>query len=129
MKLLHTADPDTLLQLEARSLRRKVDLLTADLAAARATIAELRRAEDMLLDETAFLHVLPDAERLIPRPDTRAWIWSHWDTSAIDTDQAHAVMQQHRGCLTEDCPRRRTAVETLRANGHMKADSGRPATW
>ncbi|WP_280264634.1 hypothetical protein [Nocardia wallacei] len=126
MKTLHTAPVEVQLKMENTALRREIAELRDELAASQAEVRNLLRAAERALDDAAAYQLLPDAERLIPRPQRSAWQWSHWDTSTLDTEQAHAAMQQHLNCTIEDCPRRASAVQTLIDAGHLKPDSHRP---
>ncbi|MBB5918378.1 hypothetical protein BJY24_007290 [Nocardia transvalensis] len=38
---------------------------------------------------------------------------------------AHRIMQQHRACDRDDCPRKRVAYQVLVEARHIKPDSGR----
>jgi len=38
---------------------------------------------------------------------------------------AHRIMQQHRACDRDDCPRKAAAYRVLVEAGHIKPDSGR----
>lgn len=52
--------------------------------------------------------------------------WACGDTSAVNTAQAHRVMQQHHRCDTGTCPRRTSAVRHLVRAGALTPDSHRP---
>lgn len=52
--------------------------------------------------------------------------WTHSaPDSPISVQHAHRLMQEHRSCLVEDCPRKRAAWQTLVEVGHIKPDSAR----
>ncbi|MEU4183605.1 cell division protein ZapB [Nocardia sp. NPDC050712] len=132
MKLLHQARPDIQLRLENTELRRQNASLFDQLAAAQAEIikaknevASVRSEIDDLLDLAMAFTLAPSAERL---GTAHSWPWQEWahhDDRDLTVDQAHAVMQQHRDCVTGDCQVRTTAVRVLRDAGHMAADSCR----
>ncbi|MBB5915107.1 hypothetical protein BJY24_003974 [Nocardia transvalensis] len=57
---------------------------------------------------------------------TRILVWTHAPPGRPFTiPQAHRVMQLHKACRREDCPRKRAAYQTLRDAGRLKPDSGR----
>lgn len=135
MKALHTASPAVLLDLESRALRRENAALYDQLAAVRRELAEVQRERDQArrdlddaLDQAQIWQFGEEAEQHLMTP-RYPWSWAHSDTSPLTVTQAHAAMQQHRSCDIETCARRRTARDTLREAGHMRADSARPATW
>ncbi|WP_425302582.1 hypothetical protein [Nocardia wallacei] len=43
----------------------------------------------------------------------------------LTPQKAHAIMQMHLNCRTEECPRRRAAVRTLVEAGRLVPDSSR----
>ncbi|MBB5911344.1 hypothetical protein BJY24_000211 [Nocardia transvalensis] len=43
----------------------------------------------------------------------------------LSVSEAHLVMQRHRSCRREECPRKRAAYQTLVSEGRLKPDSGR----
>lgn len=43
----------------------------------------------------------------------------------LSVEEAHATMQQHRGCRATECPRKETARQTLIDGGRMKPDTSR----
>ncbi|MFF0487870.1 hypothetical protein ACWDSJ_19430 [Nocardia sp. NPDC003482] len=43
----------------------------------------------------------------------------------LSVNEAHLTMQRHRGCLREECPRKRAAYQTLVEAGRIRPDSGR----
>lgn len=52
-----------------------------------------------------------------------------WPHAAPDwpfsIEEAHATMQQHRGCRAIECPRKEAARQTLIDAGRMKPDTSR----
>jgi len=52
--------------------------------------------------------------------------WTHQaPNSPLTVAGAHRIMQQHRACDREDCPRKRAAYRTLVEARHIKPDTGR----
>ncbi|WP_280319789.1 hypothetical protein [Nocardia wallacei] len=52
--------------------------------------------------------------------------WAHEaPTAPMSVDTAHLMMQRHRGCAADDCPRKREAWHVLVEAGHIKPDSSR----
>ncbi|GAB2709683.1 hypothetical protein GCM10027089_36460 [Nocardia thraciensis] len=52
--------------------------------------------------------------------------WTHEAPDGpLTVGEAHRITQQHRDCRLEDCPRKRTAWQTLVEAGKIKPDSGR----
>ena len=43
----------------------------------------------------------------------------------LTPQKAHTIMQMHRTCLSDECPRRRAAVQVLVEAGHLIPDSSR----
>jgi hypothetical protein len=43
----------------------------------------------------------------------------------LSVDEAHREMQQHRGCRSDQCPRKQAARQTLIDAGHMTPDPSR----
>jgi hypothetical protein len=43
----------------------------------------------------------------------------------LTPERAHTIMQMHHNCRTEECPRRRAAVQTLVRAGLLVPDSSR----
>ncbi len=43
----------------------------------------------------------------------------------LSVHEAHRTMQRHRGCLMDECPRKRAAWRTLIEAGKVTPDSGR----
>ncbi|WP_069160054.1 hypothetical protein [Nocardia altamirensis] len=60
--------------------------------------------------------------------DTSMWPQG-WPHEAPDYDlgvlEAHKIMQQHRDCRADTCPRKATARRALIAAGRMKPDTSR----
>ena len=56
----------------------------------------------------------------------RVLVWTH-DAPArpFTAAQAHRVMQAHRTCRRQECPRKRAAYRTLVRAGRLHPDSGR----
>ncbi|MBF6176126.1 hypothetical protein [Nocardia blacklockiae] len=57
-----------------------------------------------------------------------SWIppWTHAaPPRPFTVDAAHRVTQQHRGCLRDECPRKRAAWQTLVEARRVTPDSGR----
>lgn len=132
LKLLHQAAPDVVLRMENKTLRRENAELQDELASvrreldkARAALATERADIDDLLDLASTYMLSAPAERLT---GAHSWPWERWtchDSRPLTVDQARAVMQQHRGCLTGDCTVRTTAVTALRDGGHLIPDPNR----
>ncbi|BCK53416.1 hypothetical protein [Nocardia wallacei] len=52
--------------------------------------------------------------------------WAHQaPAEPLTTSHAHRIMQQHRDCPVQDCPRKSAAWYTLVRAGKIKPDSGR----
>lgn len=52
--------------------------------------------------------------------------WTHdAPVMSLSVDRAHTIMQHHRECRVEDCPRKRAAFRVLIEAGRVKPDSGR----
>ncbi|GAB2690376.1 hypothetical protein GCM10027089_09860 [Nocardia thraciensis] len=57
---------------------------------------------------------------------TQILVWTHTAPARPFTiTQAHRVMQLHKACRREDCPRKRAAYQTLLDARRLKPDSGR----
>jgi hypothetical protein len=132
VRLLHQAAPDVVLRLEITELRREnarlhdeLTSLRRELDAARAAVLTQHVDIDYLLDLADTYTLTDSAERLFAKAGDR-YRWGCHDTRSLTTDQAHTVMQQHRRCLTGQCPIRTTAVRMLRDAGHLSPDSTRP---
>ncbi|WP_280270383.1 hypothetical protein [Nocardia wallacei] len=52
--------------------------------------------------------------------------WTHQaPAEPLTTKHAHWIMQQHRACSVNDCPRKWAAYRVLVEAGRIKPDSGR----
>lgn len=61
-------------------------------------------------------------------PGMRYWPdgWPHEAPEhPLSVDEAHKIMQRHRGCRTDECPRKDSAWRTLIEAGHVKPDPRR----
>lgn len=57
---------------------------------------------------------------------TRILVWTHAAPARPFTAaQTHRVMQAHRACRREECPRKRAAYRTLVEAKRLRPDSGR----
>ncbi|WP_157186419.1 hypothetical protein [Nocardia jiangxiensis] len=57
---------------------------------------------------------------------TRILVWTHTaPPRPFTVAQAHRVMQLHRACHRDECPRKRTAYRTLVEAQRLRPDSGR----
>jgi hypothetical protein len=65
------------------------------------------------------------AEQATRSPETRLWpVGSPHEAPEcpLSIDEAHRLMQQHRQCRADQCPRKNAARQTLIEAGHMRPD-------
>jgi hypothetical protein len=70
----------------------------------------------------------PGAQQATCGPDIRSWpVRSPHEAPErpLSVEEAHRLMQQHRQCRADQCPRKKAARQTLIAAGHMKPDPSR----
>lgn len=79
------------------------------------------------------VYLLLRADREYEREDSEAptqILWTAWWTHeapdhALNVVGAHRIMQQHRNCDRESCPRKAVAYRVLVEARHIRPDSGR----